>query len=81
MLINWFDWNEGDVEEIASTVAPFVGNLIFRRSDEWHDYRYYTLYEAFKTVAEVFQQQERYEAFSELHTEFIRSIQAAPAEW
>jgi iron complex transport system substrate-binding protein len=75
MLINWFDWNEGDVEEIASTVAPFVGNLIFRRSDEWHDYRYYTLYEAFKTVAEVFQQQERYEAFSELHTEFIRSIQ------
>ncbi|MFB1062968.1 ABC transporter substrate-binding protein [Natrinema sp. H-ect4] len=75
MLINWFDWNEGDVEEIASTVAPFVGNLIFRRSDEWHDYRYYTLYEAFETVAEVFQQQERYEAFSELHTEFIRSIQ------
>ncbi|PGF14817.1 Fe3+-hydroxamate ABC transporter substrate-binding protein [Natrinema sp. CBA1119] len=75
MLINWFDWNEGDVEEIASTVAPFVGNLIFRRSDEWHDYRYYTLYEAFEKMAEVFQQRERYEAFSELHTEFIASIQ------
>ncbi|WP_226040790.1 ABC transporter substrate-binding protein [Natrinema sp. DC36] len=75
MLINWFDWNERDVEEIASTVAPFVGNLIFRRSDEWHDYRYYTLYEAFEKMAEVFQQGERYEAFSELHTEFIASIQ------
>ncbi|SER43126.1 ABC transporter substrate-binding protein [Natrinema salaciae] len=75
MLINWFDWDEADVEEIASTVAPFVGNLIFRRSDGWHDYRYYTLYEAFEKVAEVFQQRERYEAFSELHTEFIASVQ------
>ncbi|WP_121743334.1 ABC transporter substrate-binding protein [Natronorubrum halophilum] len=75
MLVNWFDWSDEDVDEIASNVAPFVGNLIFRRSDEWHDYRYYTLYEAFEKVAEVFQQQERYEAFSELHTEFIASIQ------
>ncbi|QLK27904.1 ABC transporter substrate-binding protein [Natrinema zhouii] len=75
MLVNWFDWSDEDVEEITSNVAPFVGNLIFRRSDEWHDYRYYTLYEAFEIVAEVFQQRERYEAFSELHTEFITSIQ------
>ncbi|WP_226482835.1 ABC transporter substrate-binding protein [Natrinema amylolyticum] len=75
MLVNWFDWSEGDVDEIATNVAPFVGNLIFRRSDNWHDYRYYTLYEAFEKVAEVFQQQDRYEAFSELHTEFITSIQ------
>lgn len=75
MLINWFDWDDDDVEEIASNVAPFVGNLIFRRSDEWHDYRYYTLYEAFEKVAAVFQQQARYEAFSELHTEFITSVQ------
>ncbi|WP_126664517.1 ABC transporter substrate-binding protein [Haloterrigena salifodinae] len=75
MLINWFDWDEDDVNEIASTVAPFVGNLIFRRSDDWHDYRYYTLYEAFEKVAEVFQARARYEAFSELHTEFIASIQ------
>ncbi|ELY63164.1 ABC transporter substrate-binding protein [Natrinema versiforme] len=75
MLINWFDWGEEDVDEIATTVAPFVGNLIFRRSDGWHDYRYYTLYEAFEKVAEVFQQQARYEAFSDLHDEFIASIQ------
>lgn len=75
MLVHWFDWSEADVEEIADNVGPFVGNLIFRRSDEWHDYRYYTLYEAFEKVAEVFQQQERYEAFTELHDEFIASIQ------
>ncbi|WP_246998353.1 ABC transporter substrate-binding protein [Halosolutus gelatinilyticus] len=82
VLINWFDWNDEDIDEIASNVAPFIGNLIFRRSDGWHDYRYYTLYEAFEKIAEVFQQQERYEAFEELHSEFIASIQTRlpPAE-
>ena len=74
MLVNWFDWDEQDVEEIASNVAPFVGNLIFRRSDEWHDYRYYTLYEAFEKVAAVFRERERYEAFAELHDEFLAEI-------
>jgi iron complex transport system substrate-binding protein len=76
MLINWFDWSEGDIEEITENVAPFFANLIFRRSDEWHDYEYYTLYEAFEKVAQLFQQEAKYEAFSELHEEFIGSIQA-----
>jgi len=76
MLVNWFDWTDRDVEEISEKVAPFVGNLIFRRSDAWHDYRYYTLYEAFERVAQVFQQEARYEAFSEFHDEFISSIRA-----
>lgn len=75
MLVNWFDWSEKDVEEITSNVAPFVGNLIFRREDEWHDYRYYTLYEAFEKVAQLFQEQERYEAFKKLHDEFIAEVQ------
>jgi iron complex transport system substrate-binding protein len=71
-----FDWDQSDVEEIANNVAPFVGNLIFRREDEWHDYRYYTLYEAFEKVAQVFQQEERYRAFERLHDGFIADIQA-----
>ncbi|MEY7849961.1 ABC transporter substrate-binding protein [Natrarchaeobius sp. A-rgal3] len=76
MLINWFEWSDDDVEEIVDNVAPFVGNLIFRRSDEWHDYRYYTLYEAFETVADVFQETARYDAFAELHDEFIADVRA-----
>ncbi|WP_207592445.1 ABC transporter substrate-binding protein [Halomontanus rarus] len=75
MLINWFDWDRDDVDEIATNVAPFLGNLIFRRSDDWHDYRYYTLYEAFETIATVFQERERYEAFAQLHDEFVTEIQ------
>jgi len=76
MLRNWFDWSDADVEEIQSNVAPFLGNLIFRRSDEWHDYRYYTLYEAFEKVATAFDETERYEAFAAFHDEFIASIQS-----
>ncbi|ADE04812.1 ABC transporter substrate-binding protein [Haloferax volcanii] len=76
MLINWFDWDQADVDEIAENVAPFVGNLVFRRSDGWHDYRYYTLYEAFEKVAQVFQREDRYEAFEAFHDEFIAEIQA-----
>lgn len=82
MLVNWFDWDAADVDEIATNVAPFLGNLIFRRSDEWHDYQYYTLYEAFATVADVFQERERYRAFAQLHDEFRSDIQSRlpPAE-
>jgi iron complex transport system substrate-binding protein len=76
MLVNWFDWDRADVEEIADNVAPFFGNLIFRRSDEWHDYRYYTLYEAFETVADLFRERERYEAFAQLHDDFLAAVQA-----
>ncbi|WP_338729298.1 ABC transporter substrate-binding protein [Haladaptatus sp. DJG-WS-42] len=75
MLINWFDWSEEDVAEITENVGPFFGNLIFRREDDWHDYRYYTLYEAFEKVAQLFGEQERYEAFAELHNAFIANIQ------
>ena len=76
MLINWFDWDRGDVEEITENVGPFLGNLIFRRSDEWHGYRYYTLYGAFETVAAVFQETERYEALKTFHDEFIAGVRA-----
>lgn len=70
-----FGLDESDVEEIDEAVAPFFGNTIFRRTDEWHDYEYYTLYEAFERVAQVFQEEERYEEFAALHEEFIEGIQ------
>ena len=75
MLRNWFGWTDDDVREVAENVGPFVGNLIFRREDDWHGYRYYTLYEAFEKVAEVFQETERYEAFATLHDEFLAEVQ------
>ncbi|GAB3665853.1 ABC transporter substrate-binding protein [Halopiger thermotolerans] len=77
---NWLgvlsdDWSEDDAEEIATQVGPFLGNYIRRRGDDWHDYRYYSLYEAFEIVAEAFDETERYEAFAGIHDEMQATIE------
>ncbi|ELZ11666.1 putative iron-III ABC transporter periplasmic substrate-binding protein [Halovivax asiaticus JCM 14624] len=77
MLVNWFDWSRSDVTEITENIGPFFGNLIFRRSDDWHDYRYYTLYEAFEAVATMFRQRDRYRALKRFHDEYIGRLRAA----
>jgi iron complex transport system substrate-binding protein len=82
MLVAWFGWEESDIEEIEENVGPFFGNMIRRHGDEWHDYGYPTLYEAFGNIADVFQERERYEAFSEIHDDVLADIQSRlpPAE-
>mgnify|MGYP006279278359 CR=1 FL=1 len=65
-----------DFEEIDQQVGPVVGNSIRRRGQDWHDYRYYSLYEAFGTVADVFQERERYEAIESVHDTFIPDLQS-----
>lgn len=78
----WLEHNEGfgldgdDVDEIEEHVGPFVGNTIFRQTDEWHDYEYYSLYEAFEKVAQVFQREEQYDAFAEVHEEFLMEVES-----
>ncbi|WP_142860391.1 ABC transporter substrate-binding protein [Salinigranum halophilum] len=69
-LQNRGKWTAADVDEIERRIAPFFGNSIFSRGYAWHDYPYYTLYEAFETLAQVFQREDRYEAFATLHEEF-----------
>ncbi|WP_128476993.1 ABC transporter substrate-binding protein [Halorussus pelagicus] len=70
-LLNRGNWEQSDIEEISTQVAPFFGNSIFSRGYAWHeDYRYYTLYQAFEKLADVFQRRERFEAFEQLHEEF-----------
>jgi iron complex transport system substrate-binding protein len=71
-----FDWSNDDLDEIRENVGPFIGNRIYRRSDDWHDHRYYSLYEAFQKVAQVFQREERYQAFKQFHDEFIANVQS-----
>jgi iron complex transport system substrate-binding protein len=77
-LVNnsFFGLDEADVEEVRENVAPFLGNTIFRRTDSWHDYRYYTLYEAFEKVAQVHQEEATFEAFREFHDEYVARVQA-----
>ncbi|SFG08941.1 iron complex transport system substrate-binding protein [Halopelagius inordinatus] len=73
---NRLGWSRADVEEVGANVGPFFGNTVFSRAYDWHDYRYYTLYEAFEKVAEMFQERERYEAFSDLHDEVLDDVES-----
>jgi len=76
-LTTWFDvWDQEDLEEVRDNVAPFMGNVIFRRTDSWHDYRYYSLYDAFEKVAEILQERERFEAIKSVHEELVAYVSA-----
>ncbi|WP_394354831.1 ABC transporter substrate-binding protein [Halocalculus aciditolerans] len=62
-------WDTADVEEVRTAVAPWFGNALSRNHSEppadWADqYQYYTLWEIFEKVAEVFQERARYDALS-----------------
>lgn len=74
-LIHWYDWDEQDVQEIEDNIGPFFGNFIRRRSDEWHNYPYYSLYGAFRKVAKVFRREERYRQFESFHDGFLAELQ------
>ncbi|THE66676.1 ABC transporter substrate-binding protein [Salinadaptatus halalkaliphilus] len=68
-------WDHDDIATIEATGTPFFGNSSFSRGYEWHDYDYLTLYEAFESLAELFQERERYEAFEALHAEFQNDLE------
>jgi iron complex transport system substrate-binding protein len=75
------NWEEDDYEEVATNIGPIVGNSIRRRGEDWHDYPYYSLYEAFGKIADVFQERERYQALKTVHDGLISDVQSnLPAE-
>jgi iron complex transport system substrate-binding protein len=71
-----FGLEKSDVDRVAESVAPFLGNTIFRQTDKWHDYRYYTMYEAFEKVAKVHQVQAKYRTFKEFHDAVVADVQS-----
>ncbi|WP_231185215.1 ABC transporter substrate-binding protein [Haladaptatus sp. DYF46] len=72
------NWDEEDIEEISTAVGPVCGNNCRRRREfrREYDYPLYPLYEAFEKVAAVFQREERYRAFAELHEEVMADVKA-----
>ena len=78
-------WTKGEVEEVGSTLAPWFGNFYSGTHDPapegYDDYQYYTLWELFGKVAEVFREQERYEALAAVHEDLLARIeQGLPPE-
>lgn len=76
------DWDDADFDEVRTEIGPIVGNSIRRRGADWHDYQYYSLYDAFEKIAQVFRERERYEALQAVHDDLLASVQAdlPPAE-
>lgn len=76
-LERFTDWEESDMEEIEETTGPFLGSDIrFGPTAPFGGETYYTLYEAFEKAAEIFQRQERYQAWESLHAEFMENIES-----
>nr|WP_233738032.1 ABC transporter substrate-binding protein [Halocatena pleomorpha] len=69
--------SQNDIDQIKQNVGPFFGNTIFSRGYNWHNYRYYTLYEAFEKLSKVFKQEQRYTEFKSLHEEFQQTIKSS----
>ena len=68
-------WEQSDVDEVATEIAPLFGNCIYAQHYPWHsDYRYYTLMEGFEKLAQVFQRTDRYEAFEAVHDDFQSNL-------
>ncbi|MFD1565491.1 ABC transporter substrate-binding protein [Haloarchaeobius amylolyticus] len=67
-------WDQEDIDRVESTGTPFFGNSIFSRGYGWHDYEYLTLLEAFEKLSQVFQEEDRYEAFVDLHERFQSNV-------
>jgi iron complex transport system substrate-binding protein len=81
-IMGWDDnWDESDTEEIAENVGPFFGcsNIHFHMG--WQTELDYvknapTMLEAFEKVGEVFQEQERAQAFLNLHAEVKAEVES-----
>jgi iron complex transport system substrate-binding protein len=75
-MVHRLGWSQDDVDEINENVAPFFGNTGFTQVYDWHDYQYYSMYEAFEKLADVFQEHERYEAFKTYHDDVLADVQS-----
>lgn len=72
-----FEWDDGDLEEIEG-IAPFFGHSNRRYTYDWQDdYEVQPLYDSFEAISQVFQREERYEAFAELHDEMLADLDSA----
>lgn len=73
-LKNQAGWNDQDVQEIATNVAPFLGSQIYQPINGSEPY--YDLYEAFEKVGAIFQREQQYRAWEEYHTQVLSEIQS-----
>ncbi|WP_323174197.1 ABC transporter substrate-binding protein [Natrialba sp. PRR66] len=79
--MTWMDsLTRSDITDIEENVAPWFGNTFSNTHgsppEEWADvYEYYTLWEIFEQVANLFGSEERYRALADIHASVLTSIE------
>lgn len=81
LTMNMDGWDPADIDEIRENISPWFGNSLSNEhvepSEAYADvYQYYTLWEMFEKVSEVFQERDRYDALAEMHTNLVSEIES-----
>jgi iron complex transport system substrate-binding protein len=82
LLVGWDDdWDESDIEEVETNVAPFFGCHNRRMNSQWQTEMGYaekapSMLEAFDTVGTVLDERDRTEAWLDLHTELQSTVRS-----
>jgi ABC-type Fe3+-hydroxamate transport system substrate-binding protein len=74
-------WSREDFEEVTNNISPWVGNSLSDRHAEpapgWQEgYEYYTLWEQFEIVADMFKERKRYEKLAAVHDDLTSTIES-----
>ncbi|MFD1643787.1 ABC transporter substrate-binding protein [Halohasta litorea] len=74
----YFDFDEDDIEEITQNVAPYFGNRFSRAHTDTgiEDYEYYTAWELYAKVAQVFGETERIQALKRVRDELVAHVES-----
>jgi ABC-type Fe3+-hydroxamate transport system substrate-binding protein len=73
-------WSRTDVDDIAEQVGPWFGNFYSGTQNSvpggYPDYGFYTLWELFGRVSEVFRERARFEALNGIHEAMVADIES-----
>lgn len=67
-------WDDTDIQRVENRVAPILGSMI--HMPLMGRQPYYDLYGIMKKVAHIFQRQEQYQAWTDLHHPLLKDIQS-----
>ncbi|WP_117595543.1 ABC transporter substrate-binding protein [Haloprofundus halophilus] len=81
LVLSFDGWEQSDVDEIRTNVAPWFGNAYSRAHspppEEYRDdYEYYILWEISGRVSEVFRERQRFEALRSVYDEMLERIRS-----
>lgn len=69
----YFELDDEDFRAIEQQVAPFFGSYL-RRPQFTDEYPYYSLYEGVRKAGQVFQVEERVDAFEQIHSSLLEDV-------